>query len=68
MKETMVIDNGNVIIDTHVGGQDQTEVTLVTIVNGTHSWPGGSKEENRTTEISATDMMWDFFVAHPKQK
>ena len=64
--------SGNIIIDTYQDGKNNTEVSLVTIVNGTHSWPGGQKgwEDGAepTKEISATDMMWDFFKTHPKTK
>ena len=60
----------NIIIDTYSGGKNSSEVVLVTIVDGTHSWPGGQKGWDKgdepTTEISATDMMWDFFSDHPK--
>ena len=67
-----VSENGNIIIDTYTGGNARTEVVLVSIVDGTHSWPGGEKGWDKgdepTTEISATDMMWDFFVTHPKQE
>ena len=62
--------SGNIIIDTYSGGKNSSEVVLVTIVDGTHSWPGGQKGWDKgdepTTEISATDMMWDFFSDHPK--
>ncbi|MBS3749247.1 MAG: poly(3-hydroxybutyrate) depolymerase [Candidatus Thermoplasmatota archaeon] len=62
--------SGNIISDTYSGGKNNAEVTLVTIVNGTHSWPGGQKGwENGaepTKEINATDMIWDFFKNHPK--
>lgn len=65
-----VSESGNIIIDIHSGGMNQTEVHLVTIVNGTHSWPGGQKGWKNGAEpckeISATDMIWDFFKTHPK--
>lgn len=66
-----ISDSGNIIIDTWTGGINDSEVSLVTIVNGSHSWPGGSKGWEHgdipTTEINATDMMWEFFQSHPKQ-
>lgn len=68
--ERNVSNSGNIIIDTYHGGKNKTEVSLVTIVNGNHSWPGGQKgyEDGAepTKEISATDMMWEFFQTHPK--
>jgi polyhydroxybutyrate depolymerase len=39
-------------------GRDRTEVEFVTIPDGDHSWPSG--------KVKATDMIWDFFKAHPK--
>jgi polyhydroxybutyrate depolymerase len=68
---TNISDSGNIIIDTYKGGKNNTEVVLYTIVNGTHSWPGGKKGwkngDNPTLEISATDIIWDFFESHPKE-
>jgi polyhydroxybutyrate depolymerase len=69
--ERNISESGNIIIDTYHGGINNTEVKLVTIVDGTHSWPGGKKGwlggPEPTQEISATDMIWDFFKEHPKQ-
>jgi len=69
--EQNISESGNIIIDTYSEGMNNTEVKLVTIVDGTHSWPGGKKGwqggPEPTQEISATDMIWDFFKEHPKQ-
>ncbi len=69
--EQNISQSGNIIIDTYGQGLNNTEVKLVTIVDGTHSWPGGKKGwlggPEPTQEISATDMIWDFFKDHPKQ-
>jgi polyhydroxybutyrate depolymerase len=71
ISEQNVSESGNIIIDTYSGGLNDTEVVLVTIVDGTHSWPGGKKGwrggPEPTQEINATDMIWDFFKDHPKQ-
>ena len=68
---TNISDSGNIIIDTYKGGNNNTEVVLYTIIDGTHSWPGGKKGwkngDNPTPEISATDIIWDFFKNHPKE-
>ncbi|MDG6218831.1 MAG: PHB depolymerase family esterase [Candidatus Thermoplasmatota archaeon] len=65
-----ISESGNIIIDTYHDGLQNTEVVLVTIVNGTHSWPGGEKGRNRgdepTSEINATDLIWEFFKNHKK--
>ena len=68
--ERYVSDSGNIILDTYSNGTNNTEVKLVTILDGNHSWPGGKKGWDNgpepTKEISATDMMWDFFEKHSK--
>jgi poly(3-hydroxybutyrate) depolymerase len=41
-------------------------VVLVTIVDGGHSWPGGGRGllgEPPTQDISASEMMLEFFLA-----
>lgn len=64
-------ENGNITKETYCSGKNGTEVVLYTIKGGNHSWPGGLKAYERgdapTTEISATDVMWEFFKNHPKQ-
>lgn len=66
-------EKGNIIKETYSGGKNGTEVVLYTIKNGGHSWPGGYKwsstnsEDAPTQEISATDLMWEFFKQHPKK-
>ncbi len=65
-----IIADGNITIQTYSGGRNSTEVILYTILDGTHSWPGSqgdvNSEEIPNYDISATDLMWDFFVSHPK--
>ena len=39
-----------------------SEVILCTVENGGHWWPGGP---GSTSNVDATDSMWDFFVRHP---
>ena len=48
-----------------------TAVELYTILGGKHGWPGSSGPawpggDQPTQSISATQLMWDFFTAHPK--
>lgn len=47
---------GNHILDNYTGCKDGTGVALYTIKGGKHAWPG-----------SATQLMWEFFEAHPKR-
>ena len=48
-------------------------VELYAIEGQGHAWPGGEKGlrfgnvDSPTNEISATDLMWAFFAAHPKR-
>ncbi len=68
--EKTVNESGNIIVDSH--SQDNgTEVVLYTILNEGHAWPGGKKfagGDEPTQEISATDIIWEFFENHPKTK
>lgn len=61
---------GTIIKETYSGGKDGSEVVLYTIVDGKHAWPGGTSGwlggDVPTKELSATDVMWDFFASHPK--
>jgi len=47
-----------------------TGVTLISIVDGGHSWAGGQiirrEADEPSQRVSATDEIWAFFEAHPK--
>ncbi|GIW55441.1 MAG: hypothetical protein KatS3mg082_1845 [Nitrospiraceae bacterium] len=62
-------DGTTIIRKTYGGGRDGTEVVLVLINGGGHTWPGRESRAKvlgkSTKNISATDMMWEFFVKHP---
>ena len=58
------VTNGILIKDTYSGGQGGSEVILNTITGGGHVWPG---DDLLTHNISATDLIWDFFTTHPKR-
>jgi polyhydroxybutyrate depolymerase len=63
---------GHIATDHYSGCAEGTAVTLHSIVGGNHSWPGGLKPRARsldqpTREISASEVMWEFFEAHPKR-
>lgn len=61
---------GNVITDTFSGGKNGTEVQIVSIANGTHEWPGGLSNDGpeTTTGVNAADLIWSFFLAHPRKR
>ncbi|MCE9605779.1 MAG: polyhydroxybutyrate depolymerase [Planctomycetia bacterium] len=62
-------DGTTVSRTTYAGGKQGSEVVLVKIDGGGHTWPG--REMNiailgRTTkDIAANDLIWEFFKKHP---
>ena len=50
-------------------GKDGAEVVLFVIENGGHTWPGRPSRARflgpSTTDVSANDLMWEFFEKHP---
>ncbi len=50
-------------------GKDGSEVILWTIKDGGHTWPGGrnilKKLGKVSQDISANNLMWEFFKRHP---
>jgi polyhydroxybutyrate depolymerase len=47
-------------------GDNNTEYILYTTDIGGHSWPGGNPSFATPSQaISANDLLWDFFMAHP---
>ena len=65
---------GNIVRETYSDCKNNTEVILYTIKGGGHSWPGGKEglkygnADLPTQEINATNLIWDFFKTHPKNK
>jgi polyhydroxybutyrate depolymerase len=63
--------HGHVVHDAYSCAEGSA-VELYAIEGQGHAWPGGEKGirngnvDPPTTEISATDLMWDFFARHPK--
>lgn len=63
--------HGHVIHETY-SCPEGLGVELYAIEGQGHAWPGGEKGmrfgnvDSPTTEISATDLMWEFFMRHPK--
>ncbi len=68
-------DSGRIEIKKYFNGDEGTEVYLYSTIGGEHWWPGNNIEYNENypwlydphKEISATDLIWDFFESHPKQ-
>ena len=61
-----ISESGKIIRETYTDGTNGTEVVLYTTIGGDHLWPG-NKIHDPIHEISATDLMWEFFETHPKQ-
>jgi polyhydroxybutyrate depolymerase len=61
-------DGTRVIKETYNHGRDESEVTLVTIEGGGHTWPGGpqfpSEFGTTCTHFDATGEIWKFFKKH----
>lgn len=63
-------DDGTRVREERYGaGRDDAEVVLVVIEGGGHTWPGREPRLRTlgvsTRDISANDMMWEFFERHP---
>ena len=54
---------------TYGGGKNDSEVVLVSITDGGHTWPGQPSPVfftgKSTLTISANELMWEFFKKHP---
>jgi polyhydroxybutyrate depolymerase len=66
------VDDGTSVIRKHYGsGRQGAEVVLVEIEGGGHTWPGRQLPfeflGRPTKNVSANDLMWDFFVRHPRE-
>jgi len=64
-----VEDGTTVTLTTYGSGKEGTEVVLVKIEGGGHTWPGREPPRRilgrSTRDISANDLMWEFFQRHP---
>lgn len=66
-----VSDGTSVIKKTWSGGPDGAEVVLIEVTGGGHTWPGETPVAGflgvSTKDISANDMMWEFFTRHSRR-
>jgi polyhydroxybutyrate depolymerase len=62
-------DEMTVTRTTYANGMDGAEVALVVIEGGGHTWPGRRSPAatlgKSVTNVSANDLMWQFFERHP---
>ncbi len=64
--------NGRVTVERYSGCSAGTAVTLYTLQDEGHTWPGGPKwafwADEPSREVSATDVIWEFFRHHPRAR
>lgn len=64
----IVYDHGDAVCRSFSPCDQGADVVLCTIEGGGHTWPGGEPVElfgKTSQDISASQMMWDFFQDHP---
>ncbi len=63
-------DGTTVEVFEHTGGKDGSEVTLVKVIGGGHTWPGGKQYPRIlgpvSRDINASEMIMDFFLRHSR--
>lgn len=64
------VDDGTAVeMRTYGGGTDGSEVVLVVIEGGGHTWPGRASRlkllGKSTKNVAANDLLWEFFQKHP---
>ncbi len=68
--ETTTRDEGMVIVEMYTCPK-AVGVTLISIVDGGHSWPSGNAprrtSDSPSQRVNATEEIWAFFEAHPKE-
>ncbi|MEZ4401231.1 MAG: PHB depolymerase family esterase [Kofleriaceae bacterium] len=66
---TEVFAQGDTTCVSYGGCAGGADVELCTITGGGHTWPGGGPFPggHQSTDLAATDALWDFFVAHPRR-
>jgi len=62
---TITYSQGDTTGETWENCDDDSLVTLYTLTGGNHWWPGAP---GATQFIDATDTIWEFFTAHPRQR
>ncbi len=67
-------DGTTVAIDRYAGGKDGTEVILVKVIGGGHTWPGGKQYLKPrligavSRDIDAGEMILQFFLGHSRKE
>jgi polyhydroxybutyrate depolymerase len=72
-KPTSTLQEGDATRETFGGGRNGSEFVLWTLKGGGHTWPGGGEMPQewflgkKIRDVSATRLIWEFFVKHPKK-
>lgn len=67
-------DGATVVVEKYKDGKDGTEVILLKVIGGGHTWPGGEQYLGPRLigtvcrDIDASEMILDFFLAHSREK
>ncbi|MBI5304636.1 MAG: polyhydroxybutyrate depolymerase [Chloroflexi bacterium] len=63
-------ERGKVSTESYTSCRNNADVTLFTLKDFGHAWPRGARgtvwADDPKADISATDVMWEFFKQHPK--
>ena len=63
------IESGNISLDLYANCSQGSSLEFYSIIDGEHAWPGGEAVTGEigqpNMEISATELMWEFFRFHP---
>ncbi len=67
--QPQITESGSILHESYASCESGSAVELYTIVDGKHAWPGGEAVNQKmgqpNMEISATALLWDFFLSHP---
>jgi len=67
-------DGATVEVEKYAGGKDGTEVILLKVIGGGHTWPGGRQYLSPRMigtvcrDINASEMILDFLLAHSREE
>jgi len=67
-------DDARAEVARYTGGKDGTEVVLVKVVGGGHTWPGGNQYIGRKLvgtvcmDFNASEMILEFFLRHSRKR
>ncbi|MBK7105138.1 MAG: T9SS type A sorting domain-containing protein [Ignavibacteriae bacterium] len=69
--DTIFNESGKYLYKTWTNCNDEKNIELYITYDGGHSWPGGTAPrigaDPVSEQINATNLIWDFFLKHPKE-